>query len=98
MSIILNFTDIAAKAGFAPGPDGKLNLPATQDTAIALGAAAVALLPVWNPGDDPVDVMLSGPGPVWGYLTIAHSLHGRVRTLIYAAPNAPAIVVFSHGG
>ena len=96
--IILNFTDIASAAGFTPGADGKLNLPATQATADALGAAAVGLLPAWTPGDAPIDVTLSGPGPVWGYLTIAHSLHGRVRTLVYAAPNTPAIIVFSHGG
>ena len=96
--MLMNFNDIASQAGFTPGPDGKLNLPTTQETADALAAAAVALLPAWTPGQDPVDVTLTGPGPVWGYLTIAHGLHGRVRTLVYAAPNTPGITVFSHGG
>ena len=94
----LDFADIAAAAGFAPGPDGRLNLPATQETADALALAALSLAP-WAPGDAPMDVVLTGAGPVWGHLCIAHALHGRARTLTYAAPNAPeGIVVFRHGG
>ena len=96
--MLLNFTDIATQAGFTPGPDGKLNLPTTQEVADALGAAAVALLPAWKPGDAAVDATLTGAGPVWAYLVIAHALHGRVRTLTYSAPNTPGIAVFSHGG
>jgi len=95
--LTLTFTAIAAQAGFVPGPDGKLNLPATQETADALASAATALLPEWTPGDQPMTLTLTGAGPVWGYLTIAHALHGRVAKLIYAAPNAPEIVIFSHG-
>ena len=95
--LTLMFTDIALKAGFAPGPDGKLNLPANQETADALARASVSLLPEWVPGSEPVDATLSGAGPVWGYLTIAHALHGRVRALHYSAPNAPIITVFNHG-
>lgn len=93
----LNFIDIAGKAGFTPGPDGKLNLPATQQAADALASAAAQLVGAWQPGDPPTDVILTGAGPVWGYLTIAHALHGRVRKLVYAAPNAPAITVYTHG-
>lgn len=95
--LTLTFPAIAAQAGFVPGPDGKLNLPATQQTADALAAASVALLPEWTPGDAPMAVTLTGAGPVWGYLTIAHALHGRVAKLIYAAPNAPEVTIFSHG-
>lgn len=95
--MILNFSAIAAQAGFAPGADGKLNLPATQAAADALAAASVALLPDWRPGEPSISVTLTGPGPVWGYLAIAHALHGRVAQLIYAAPNAPEITVFAHG-
>jgi hypothetical protein len=95
--ITLTFQDIAARAGFIPGADGKLNLPATQETADALAAASVAMLPAWTPGDAPVDATLTGAGPVWGYLTIAHALHGRVGKLLYAAPNTPFIAVFNHG-
>ena len=97
-NILMKFADVAATAGFLPGPDGKLNLPATQDTADALAAASVAILPGWQPGDPPVaGVTITGPGPVWGYLCIAHALHGRVPTLTYAAPNAPDITVWAHG-
>lgn len=95
--MILNFADIAAAAGFAPGADGKLNLPATQDTADALARAAADLLPAWQPGDAALTATLTGAGPVWGHLAIAHALHGRVVRLIYAAPNAPEIKIFSHG-
>jgi hypothetical protein len=95
--MILMFQDIAKMAGFEPMADGKLNIPANQESAERLGAAAVAMIPKWNPGDEPSDVTLSGPGPVWGYLSIAHALHGRVRVLKYAAPNAPDIAVFRHG-
>ena len=97
-TLTLTFADIAAHAGFVPGPDGKLNLPATQEVADALAAASVALLPTWVPGQPPTDAIITGAGPVWGHLAIAHALHGRVRTLVYAAPNTPGIRVFSHGG
>ena len=94
--VTLQFAQIAACAGFAPAADGKLNLPATQDTAFALARAAVGLLPPWRPGEPAPDVILTGAGPVWGYLCIAHALHGRAIRVKYAAPNAE-IVVFSHG-
>ncbi len=94
---ILTFQAIAEHAGFLPGVDGKLNLPAEQATADALAAAAVTLLGDWSPGQLAEEVTLTGPGPVWGYLTIAHALHGRVPRLLYAAPNAPELVIFSHG-
>ena len=97
-TLTLDFTAIAAAAGFTPGADGRLALPATQETADALGKAAMDLAP-WAPGDQPFDVILTGAGPVWGHLVIAHALHGRAQTLIYAAPNAPyGIRIFNHGG
>ena len=97
-NMTLTFNQIAFQAGFTPGPDGKLNLPATQDAADALASAAVTLVGGdWNPGDDTVAVILTGAGPVWGHLAIAHALHGRAVKLTYAAPNAPAIVIFGHG-
>ncbi len=96
ITVTIAFADIAARAGFTPAPDGKLNLPSNQDTAFALGRAAVELLPPWRPGEPACDLILTGAGPVWGYLCIAHALHGRVVRLTYAAPNAN-IVVWSHG-
>lgn len=96
ITVTLQFADIAARAGFTPAADGKLNLPATQDTAFALARATVDLLPKWSPGEPAPDVCLTGAGPVWGYLCIAHALHGRAVRVRYAAPNAE-IVVFSHG-
>lgn len=96
--MILNFEQIALAAGFTPEADGKFNLPPNQGTADALGVAAAGLIPAWSPGDPPTDVTLTGAGPVWGYLAVAHALHGRVRTLRFAAPNCPdGITVHSHG-
>ena len=94
---VLNFTEIAADAGFETGADGRLNLPATQATADALSVSAQTLLGEFEPGSEPVDVILTGAGPVWGYLAIAHGLHGRAVRLTYSAPNADGIVIFNHG-
>jgi len=47
----ITFNEIAQQAGFVPGPDGKLNLPANQQTADALGAAPTHLLGDYTPGD-----------------------------------------------
>lgn len=96
-TLTIDFTDVAAAAGFTPGADGRLSLPATQETADALARAALDLAP-WAPGDQPFEVILTGAGPVWGYLCIAHALHGRATRLTYSAPNAPGgIAIFNHG-
>jgi hypothetical protein len=52
--------------------------------------AAVAAVPA---GDD---VTLTGPAPVWLYLRLAHALHGRVRSLVYASPVTGPVAIFNH--
>ena len=96
--VSLNFLEIAASAGYAADQGGKLNLPATQEVAQRLALAAVreAGLDTWQPGDPGAIVSITGPGPVWAYLAIAHELHGRAVQLIYRAPNAD-LVIWSHG-
>lgn len=42
------------------------------------------------------DVVLTGAGPVWLYLKIAHALHGRAKRLIYRSPVTGDIVIFDH--
>lgn len=42
------------------------------------------------------DVILTGAGPVWLYLKIAHALHGKARRLIYRSPVTGDVVVFDH--
>jgi len=42
------------------------------------------------------DVVLTGPGPVWLYLRIAHALHGKVRSLRYSSPVTGEVVIFDH--
>jgi uncharacterized protein YbjT (DUF2867 family) len=93
----ITFAAIAARAGYVPGPDGKLNLPPSPATAENLASAAVAEVGgPWVPGMGRLDLTITGPGPVWGYLVIAHALHGRAIRLAYEAPNA-RIVVWNHG-
>lgn len=60
----LTFNEIAAAAGFTPGDDGKLNLPATQAAADALAKAATDIIGEWMPGDERTAVTLTGAGPV----------------------------------
>jgi CRISPR-associated Csx3 family protein len=42
------------------------------------------------------EVVLTGTGPVWLYLKIAHALHGKARKLIYRSPVTGAVVIFDH--
>jgi CRISPR-associated Csx3 family protein len=41
-------------------------------------------------------VVLTGRGPIWLYLRLAHTLHGVARTLTYRAPEAGDVLVFDH--
>jgi hypothetical protein len=42
------------------------------------------------------EVVLTGAGPVWLYLKLAHALHGKARRLIYRSPAAGDVVIFDH--
>ncbi|MEW6117419.1 MAG: CRISPR-associated protein Csx3 [Nitrospirota bacterium] len=42
------------------------------------------------------EVVLTGAGPVWLYLKIAHSLHGKARRLVYRSPVTGDVVIFDH--
>lgn len=42
------------------------------------------------------DVVLTGRGPIWLYLRLAHALHGTVRSLTYRAPEAGDVPIFDH--
>ncbi|MBP7951805.1 MAG: hypothetical protein KA004_19340 [Verrucomicrobiales bacterium] len=42
------------------------------------------------------DVTLTGPGPVWLYLRLAHELHGIARTLTYDSPVTGPVEIFNH--
>ena len=65
------------------------------------GTAKLADLPAYEarvkeivpPG---ADVTLTGPGPVWLYLRLAHTLHGRVRALTYDSPVTGPVEIFNH--
>ncbi len=42
------------------------------------------------------DVVMTGPGPIWLYLSLAHVLHGRVRSLSYLSPVTGEVLIFDH--
>ena len=42
------------------------------------------------------EVVLTGSGPVWLYLKIAHALHGKATKLIYRSPVTGDVVIFDH--
>ena len=65
------------------------------------GQAKLADLPAYEarikemipPG---ADVTLTGHGPVWLYLRLAHLLHGRARILTYDSPVSGPVEIFNH--
>lgn len=42
------------------------------------------------------DVTLTGPGPVWLYLAVAHALHGLAKSLSYDSPVTGLVKIFDH--
>ena len=42
------------------------------------------------------EVVLTGAGPVWLYLKIAHALHGKCLMLKYTSPASSEVVIFNH--
>ncbi|WP_027722134.1 CRISPR-associated protein Csx3 [Maridesulfovibrio zosterae] len=42
------------------------------------------------------NIILTGRAPVWMYLTIAHHLHGFVRSLAYDSPVTGIVPIFNH--
>ncbi|MDD2220150.1 MAG: CRISPR-associated protein Csx3 [Desulfoplanes sp.] len=42
------------------------------------------------------EVVLTGPGPVWLYLRLAHTLHGKARSLFYDSPVTGKVEIFNH--
>ena len=41
-------------------------------------------------------VTLTGGGPVWLYLAVAHGLHGKAKRLVYRSPVTGDVVIFDH--
>lgn len=67
----------------------------------ATGTAKLADLPVYEARvkeqiPTGSDVVLTGQGPIWLYLRIAHALHGRVRILTYDSPVTGPVEIFNH--
>jgi CRISPR-associated Csx3 family protein len=41
-------------------------------------------------------ITVTGQGPIWLYLRIAHALHGKVCRLCYDSPVTGEVVIFDH--
>jgi len=41
-------------------------------------------------------VKLTGAGPVWLYLKLAHALHGKAVKLYYDSPASGEVLIFDH--
>lgn len=41
-------------------------------------------------------VVMTGPGPIWLYLRLAHVLHGKVSSLYYSSPVTGRVEIFNH--
>ncbi|HHX49848.1 MAG TPA: hypothetical protein GX711_00225 [Clostridia bacterium] len=41
-------------------------------------------------------VVLTGSGPIWLYLRLAHALHGKAKKLVYSSPVTGEVVIFDH--
>ena len=95
--------DVAAPAGPGqPGDTGGVNTTIDVSTLYAAtGQAKLAELAAYTakvraavaPG---AEVTLTGPGPVWLYLSLAHALHGRVTKLCYDSPVTGPVEIFNH--
>jgi len=42
------------------------------------------------------EVVLTGQGPIWLYLKLAHALHGKALRLKYRSPVTGDITIFDH--
>ena len=78
------------------------NIPIIVDVKLLYGETArLAELPVYVQravelaGAGNV-VVLTGAGPIWLYLRIAHALHGKARRLFYRSPVTGDVEVFNH--
>lgn len=65
------------------------------------GAAKLAMLPEYERYAREIagvgkEVVLTGQGPIWLYLRIAHALHGKAVKLIYNSPVTGDVVMFDH--
>lgn len=67
----------------------------------ATGTAKLADLPAYEAAVKAAvprgaDVTMTGAGPVWLYLRLAHTLHGIARVLTYDSPVTGPLEVFNH--
>lgn len=42
------------------------------------------------------EIIITGQGPIWLYLKIAHCLHGKAMKLVYRSPVTGDVIIFVH--
>lgn len=65
------------------------------------GAAKLAKLPEYEEQARQLagvgnQVVLTGQGPIWLYLRLAHTLHGKAVKLSYDSPVTGEVLIFDH--
>ncbi len=65
------------------------------------GAAKLAKLPEYEEQARKLagvgnQVILTGQGPIWLYLRLAHTLHGKAVKLSYDSPVTGEVLIFDH--
>lgn len=79
-----------------PEPGQRLNFSMNKVTEYQ--AKALERIPAFKVGETypEFEIILTGPGPVWLYLALCAALHSRGGRVLYAAPNAPSVVLIDH--
>lgn len=72
-----------------------------EDLYAGTGAAKLARLPEYEQRARELagignEVTLTGQGPVWLYLRLAHALHGKAVKLSYNSPVTGDVPIFDH--
>lgn len=65
------------------------------------GAAKLAKLPEYEQQVKELagvgnQVTITGQGPIWLYLRLAHALHGKASKLCYSSPVTGEVTIFDH--
>lgn len=71
------------------------SLYAATDTA-KLADLSIYVDKAWKLAGSGNEIILTGQGPIWLYLKVAHALHGKARKLVYNSPVTGDVVIFDH--
>jgi CRISPR-associated protein Csx3 len=77
-------------------PEATIDVRVLYDKSAKLDELAQYVAKAQELGGGGKVVVLTGQGPIWLYLKIAHALHGKAKKLIYRSPVTGDVVIFDH--